>query len=160
MSTAPQELRSKSRGRSSSTISAGKVHSSTMKPSCKTRLLTGATRDFRTSTIYYYELNFRHDIPNTDWAWGINYERFQNAPNFRRNARTQFEQPKGFAWAFIEHKDVFGMTGSVFFANLLDSDDNLERLVFAPDRRGDIVRVEDRSRNFGGILTLRLQGTF
>ena len=122
--------------------------------------LTGVTRDFRNSTIYYYELNFRHDIPNTDWAWGINYERFENAPNFRRDARTLFQQPQGFAWGFVEHKDVFGMTGSVFFANLLDSDDTLERLVFTPDRRGEISRIEERSRNFGGILTLRLQGTF
>ena len=52
------------------------------------------------------------------------------------------------------------MTGSIFYANLLDSDDNLERLVYEPDRRGEIVRIEERSRNFGGILTLRLQGTF
>ncbi|MCR9270858.1 MAG: TonB-dependent receptor plug domain-containing protein [Hyphomonadaceae bacterium] len=122
--------------------------------------LTGETRDFNNNTIYYYELNFRHDIPNTNWAWGFNYEAFDRAPAFRRDVRRYFHQPQGFAWGFIEHKDVFGMTGSIFFANLLDSDDNFQRIVYVPDRTGVIDRIEDRSRNFGGILTLRLQGSF
>jgi hypothetical protein len=52
------------------------------------------------------------------------------------------------------------MTGTLFYANHLDSDDELNRLVFDPNRTGDLVRIEDRSRNFGGILTLRLKGTF
>ncbi len=122
--------------------------------------LTGVTRDFNRSTIHYYELNFRHDIPNTDWAWGINYEKFLQAPTFRSDVRVDFNQAQGFAWGFIEHKDIFGMTGSIFLANLFDSDEKLKRLVYAPDRRGDIVRIEDRNRNFGNILTLRLKGTF
>ena len=122
---------------------------------------TGETRDFRSSTEYYFEFNFRHDIPNTDWAWGLNYEKFSNTPNFRRNVRTVFSQPKGFAWGFIEHKDIFGMTGSIFYANLTDADDELHRIVYGPEgRTGEITRIEQRRRNFGGILTLRLRGTF
>ncbi|MEL7033447.1 MAG: TonB-dependent receptor plug domain-containing protein [Pseudomonadota bacterium] len=122
--------------------------------------VTGVTRDFNRNTIHYYQLNFRHDIPNTDWAWGINYEKFLQSPTFRGDVRVDFNQAQGFAWGFIEHKDIFGMTGSIFLANLLDSDEKLKRLVYAPDRRGDIVRIEDRNRNFGNILTLRLKGTF
>jgi hypothetical protein len=122
--------------------------------------LTGETRDFNDSTIYFYELNFRHDIPSTNWAWGLNYETFDEAPTFRRNVRRYFQQPQGFAWGFIEHKDIFGMTGTVFYGNLLDSDDTFQRIQYVPDRTGVIDRIEDRSRNFGGILTLRLQGSF
>ncbi|MEL6414386.1 MAG: TonB-dependent receptor, partial [Pseudomonadota bacterium] len=122
--------------------------------------LTGETRDFNESTIYFYEFNFRHDIPRTDWAWGVNYEKFEEAPIFRRDARRFFIQPQGFAWAFLEHKDIFGMTGTVFYGNLLDSDDDFQRIQYSPDRNGEIVQIEDRSRNFGGILTLRLQGSF
>ncbi len=122
--------------------------------------LTGVTRDFNDNTIHYYELNFRHDIPNTNWAWGINYEKFLASPTFRRDARISFVQPQGFAWGFVEHKDIFGMTGSVFLGNLLDADEKLTRVVYAPDRTGAVDRVEDRNRNFGNILTLRLKGSF
>lgn len=122
--------------------------------------LTGVTRDFNDNTIHYYELNFRHDIPNTNWAWGINYEKFLSSPTFRRNARISFVQPQGFAWGFVEHKDIFGMTGSVFLGNLLDADEKLTRVVYSPDRNGAVSRVEDRNRNFGNILTLRLKGSF
>lgn len=122
--------------------------------------LTGVTRDFNSNTIHYYELNFRHDIPNTDWAWGINYETFLQSPTFRRDARISYEEPQGFAWGFIEHKDIFGLTGTAYFGNLADTDNNLTRLSYAPDRTGAIDRIEERNRNFGSILTLRLQGSF
>lgn len=122
--------------------------------------LTGVTRDFNDNTIHYYELNFRHDIPNTNWAWGINYEKFLASPTFRRDARISFVQPQGFAWGFVEHKDILGLTGTVFLGNLLDADEKLTRVVYAPDRTGAVDRVEDRNRNFGNILTLRLKGSF
>lgn len=122
--------------------------------------LTGATRDFNDTTIHFYELNLRHDIPNTDWAWGLNYETFLESPRFRRDARINFSEPQGFVWGFLEHKDIFGMTGTVYLANLLDTDAKLTRVVYTPDRNGQIDRVEDRIRNFGNILTLRLKGSF
>ncbi|MEM8616658.1 MAG: hypothetical protein AAGF20_06955, partial [Pseudomonadota bacterium] len=79
---------------------------------------------------------------------------------FRSNVRRYFEQPQGFAFGFIEHKDLWGMTGSVFLANLLDSDDNFQRISYTPDRRGQIETIEERSANFGYTLTFRLRGTF
>jgi hypothetical protein len=122
--------------------------------------LTGVTRDFNNRDIYEIEFDFRHDIPNTEWAWGLVYEIERDSPSFRRDVRRYFEQPQGFAYGFIEHKDVWGMTASVFLANLLDSDDNFQRISYLPDRTGVIDRIETRSANFGPILTLRLKGTF
>lgn len=122
--------------------------------------LTGETRDFSWSTSNWYMLQLRYDVPNTDWAFGINYETFDDEPLYRRNAIVDFEQTNGFSWGFVEHKNIFGMTGTVFLANLLDADERLTRQVFDPDRSGQLVRVEDRNRNFGNILTLRLKGSF
>ncbi|MBO6689720.1 MAG: TonB-dependent receptor plug domain-containing protein [Henriciella sp.] len=122
--------------------------------------LTGETRDFNASRIHFYEVNLRHDIPNTNLAWGINYENFLESPRFRRDVRINFSEPKGFVWGFVEHKDIFGMTGTAFFGNLIDTDSKVTRVFYDPDRNGQIDRVEDRIRNFGSILTLRLKGTF
>ena len=122
--------------------------------------LTGITRDFNGSTSFYYEFNFRHDIPGTEWALGLNYETFRDSPVFRRGVRRYYEQPQGFAWGFIEHKDLWGMTGSIFVANLLDSDDNFQRIEYTPDRTGTISQIENRTANFGPILTFRLKGSF
>ena len=52
------------------------------------------------------------------------------------------------------------MTGSAFFGNLIDTDSKVTRVVYLPDRNGQVDRVEDRIRNFGSIVTLRLKGTF
>lgn len=122
--------------------------------------VTGETRDFSGTTIHYYEFNFRHDVPKTDWAYGISYENYLQSPRFRRNARIGFVEPKGFVYGFVEHKDIFGLTGTAFFGNLIDTDAKVTRLVYSGDRNGSIERVEDRIRNFGSILTLRLKGSF
>lgn len=122
--------------------------------------VTGETRDFSFSTSTWYNLQLRYDVPNTNWAFGLNYENFQEEPLYRRNARIDFRQTNGFSWGFVEHKNIFGMTGTVYLANLLDTDERLRRLTYDPDRNGQIVRVEDRNRNFGNILTLRLKGSF
>lgn len=122
--------------------------------------LTGATRDFNASRIHFFEVNLRHDIPDTNWAWGVNYENFAESPRFRRDVRINFSEPKGFVWGFVEHKDIFGMTGTAFFGNLIDTDSKVTRVFYSPDRNGQVDRVEDRIRNFGSIVTLRLKGTF
>ena len=122
--------------------------------------VTGETRDFSGTTIHYYEFNLRHDVPETAWAWGVSYENYLQSPRFRRNARINFAEPKGFVYGFVEHKDIFGLTGTAYFGNLIDTDGKVTRLVYAGDRTGSIDRVEDRIRNFGSILTLRLRGSF
>ncbi len=122
--------------------------------------LTGQSRRINGDTISYIEVELRHDIENTDWAWGATYENFKEAPVFRLNSIRRFENQPGFMYAFIEHKDVFGMTATAFLANLIDQDDQFTRVAFETDRTDAIAFTEDRTRNFGPILTLRLKGTF
>lgn len=122
--------------------------------------LTGETRRINGELEYVYEFEFRHDIPDTDLAWGFTFERFKEAPVFRLNAVREFEATPGFAWAFVEHKDVFGMTATAYLANLTDQSERFTRTQFSPNRNGALERIEDRSRTFGPILTLRLKGSF
>ncbi len=122
--------------------------------------VTGVSRRINGDTVHHLRAEFRHDIENTDWAWGLTYNAFKGAPRFRLNSVRTFRETPAFIWGFVEHKDIFGMTGTVFLANLTDADNKLTRLDFTPDRTGAITRIEDRRRNFGPILTLRLKGSF
>lgn len=122
--------------------------------------VTGVTRRLNDEDIHEFELKFRHDIPNTEWAWGLTYSEENEAASYRVRSINRDERKPGFLWGFIEHKNLWGMTGSIFLANLTDQDDQFTRVLFDPDRTGDVVRIEDRTRNFGNILTLRLKGAF
>lgn len=122
--------------------------------------LTGETRRINDDKIRFYSLEYRHDIPGTNWAYGLDVNNYFESPVFRLNSINSNEGTPFFAYGFIEHKDIYGMTGTIFLANLVDQDNEFTRTVFTPDRTGTIDRVEDRARNFGHILTFRLKGSF
>jgi len=122
--------------------------------------LTGERRELNGETRWVWQADFRQDIPGSDIAWGFGYEEQQNGPRVRLTNSSLFEAKPGFAYAFLAHKDLWGMTGSVNLGNLLDQDDQFSRTVFTPDRTGEILRVEDNTRNFGPYLTFSLEGTF
>ncbi len=122
--------------------------------------LTGQSRRINDDNIHNLRFQFRHDVSNTDWAWGLTYNNFKRAPVFRLNSVSTFEASPAFVWGFVEHKDIFGMTGTVFLGNLTNIDERLTRVFYAPDRTGTRTRIEDRTRNSGLVLTLRLKGSF
>ena len=69
----------------------------------------GFDRRLNNDKISVWSAEFRHDIPNTDWAWGFYTDQFVNAPNFRISTINSFNFAGPWGSAFIEHKDVFGM---------------------------------------------------
>ncbi|NNC73078.1 MAG: outer membrane beta-barrel protein [Sphingomonadaceae bacterium] len=122
--------------------------------------LTGENRRISNDFSHYFEIELRHDIPNTDWAWGVSYEHYAEANSFRLNQIGSFEQYPGFAGAYIEHKDVFGLRvrGGVY--NLLGNNEDFTRIVSVDRRDGPIAFTEDRSRNFGPIFSFTVAGSF
>ncbi len=122
--------------------------------------VTGTSRSINGDLESYVEIELRHDVPGTDWVWGAGYEMSQEAPRFRLDAIRDFENKPGFMYAYIEHKDIFGMTGNIVFGNLLNQNDSSRRTNFTPDRTGSIESIEIGDRFFGPILTVNLSGTF
>ena len=102
----------------------------------------------------------RHDVPRTNWAWGGQINRYRGRPRYRLDQVSLDWASGGYMWGFVEHKDLFGLTGTVFFGNIIDQDDNYRRAIYAPRRDGELVQVETRRRNFGPVVTFRLRGTF
>ena len=122
--------------------------------------VTGARRSINAHLIYDYNVELRQDVPNTNWAWGVIVEGFKQEPQYRISEVMLRENEPAFSFAYVEHKDVAGMTARVAFGNLFDQRDKFWRQQYAPDRSGTLVRSEDYSRGFGPIFTFELKGKF
>lgn len=122
--------------------------------------LTGAQRSINSHLIYQYNVALRHDIPGTDWAWGAEVEGFKSEPNYQLNQVSLGSNEPAFALAYIQNKDVAGMTATFTLGNLFNQRDKTWRAVYGPDRNGTVVRSEKFARAFGPIVTFELKGTF
>jgi len=122
--------------------------------------LTGEARRINDTQDYYYNIEFRQDVPGTDWAWGGLYERNGPYVYWRLNEYGEEAHDPGYAYMFVEHKNVRGMTATFAVGNLLNQADGFRREIYAPNRMGSLVQTEDRTRRFGPIAVFELKGTF
>jgi hypothetical protein len=123
--------------------------------------LTGDKRPLSSFTDRLIEADYRHDIPGSDWAYGLNgnYQHVTRA--FRLNeVGRQWEGP---VWlgVFIENKDVFGLTVRASASNLLNARSRWDRTVYTGRRNSAPVDfVEKRDRLIGPIFSFSVRGTF
>lgn len=122
--------------------------------------LTGETRRINDDLMLGGFFELRYDIPKTDWAVGFGGERYDNAPFVRLDERQYFEVRPIYTFAYLENKDIFGMTGRVEWFNVTDGDEQFTRQVYSPRRDGSLLFSEDRSWSAGPILTVSLKGSF
>ena len=109
----------------------------------------------------YYSFDFRHDIPKTDWAYGLFFDRFIEAEIYRLTTEQLFTFTKPFTIFYVEHKDIAGLKIKVSGMNLLNSGETFERS-FYDNRRdiGQIERIERSERKFDPFIRLHVSGTF
>nr|WP_298895242.1 TonB-dependent receptor plug domain-containing protein [uncultured Altererythrobacter sp.] len=123
--------------------------------------VTGRLRDFSGGRDREVEIDFRHDVPGSNWAYGGGFEYNRERPSFRLSQiRLRRDLPNRLS-AFVEHKDVFGLTVNLEAANLLSARDEEFRTVFVGPRTDGIVRfTEDRSFREGPIFRFNISGNF
>ncbi|MGN3972988.1 TonB-dependent receptor plug domain-containing protein [Tsuneonella sp. SYSU-LHT278] len=123
--------------------------------------LTGEKRQISNLWRQRVEMNLRHDIPATDWAWGAGFEYSRNTPYYRVfEVGRDWEGPV-FDSYFIEHKDVLGMTVRLQAVNFANARHRLYRTVYAgPRNSSPVAFIEDRSQLIGPIFRLSVKGTF
>ncbi|WP_246236636.1 TonB-dependent receptor plug domain-containing protein [Pontixanthobacter rizhaonensis] len=123
--------------------------------------LTGENRAFSNAGDVDIEIDYRHDVPGTNFAYGagLNYEHRQ--PSFRiSETNLDFEGPT-FANIFVEHKDVFGLTVRATYANLFGGRERTIRTVFNGPRTDEqIAFIEDRNLRIGPIFRFSVSGNF
>ena len=122
---------------------------------------TGLDRPFSQDLDRLLEMDFRHDIPGSDWAWGSGLFTNTNVPySRRREVGRDYEGPT-FVDLFVEHKDVFGLTVRGIWGNVLGARNKFDRTVFDGDRPGaPVLFNENTDRRIGPIFRLRVSGDF
>lgn len=129
----------------------------------RTRLddpLTGLSRPISGNTVSFAEIALRHDIPDSDWAWGVNGSHFKPAKVFRLGQLIYSNEGPVFAGAFVENKDVHGLTMRASIGNALGADSILDRINYVGRRTGPVSFVEARRRTIGPIFSFLVSGTF
>ncbi|MEN7538714.1 TonB-dependent receptor plug domain-containing protein [Aurantiacibacter flavus] len=107
------------------------------------------------------ELDWRHDIPVTDWAWGAALRRTRFNPSYRV-AEYGYDHRIGNALAlFVEHKDLLGLTVQAKMSNLLQDELVYDRYVFDGPRGADnLLFRENRRREIGRVMEFIVKGSF
>ena len=123
--------------------------------------VTGIVRSFDGTRTKQIELDFRHDVPRSDLAWGAEFRRTRFAPDIRVAEHGFDYANPTFGAVFVEHKDVFGLTVRVRAANLFRGDTVLDRLVYAgPRYSAPLLFRENKRRELGKLFTLYVSGSF
>ena len=124
--------------------------------------LTGLRRPINENMTRQIEVNFRHDVPSSAWAYGGNFFQYRQSAGFRLDQRFRFVDTPGGLGIFVENKDVLGMTVRASVDNLLDTNESFIRTFFDGRRNAtnsNVLFTEERDRFYGPIFTLTISGT-
>ncbi len=125
--------------------------------------VTGVEREYRQNghNAVHYRVKFRHDVPQTAYAWGIEVEERSGGMRYRLAQKStnnhRWPQAQKF---FVEHKDIFGMTLKLETEDIFGFTWKNERTFYDGDRNGDIIGREANSRHSPWVVRMRLSGNF
>jgi hypothetical protein len=124
--------------------------------------VTDEVRAFDRSQPRNFNIQFRHDVPGTDLAWGTGFRSTDFNPYYRlHEVGVDYNLRDAFG-IFIEHKDVFGLTVIARLNNILEENAALERTVYAGPRGSGapVLFEENRQREIGHIVNFTVRGSF
>ena len=130
----------------------------------KTRVrdpLTGAWRPISGIQNKWADLNLRHDIPHTQIAWGgeIQYQDFTKN-YFLTEVSHSWEGP-WFVSAYVEDKNVFGLTVRAQVGNIFSARHRWTRTVYQDWRdNSPVAFYQNNDELIGPIFSFSIKGTF
>lgn len=123
--------------------------------------VTGETRSFSRAPDWEYEIEFRHDIPSTPYAYGMQVSGIEDFVVYRFNEIARANVPQPESSVFVEHKDLRGMILRLTVDNLFDVTYDQDRTRWEGRReQTPIDFIEARERTDNRRFTLTLSGTF
>lgn len=123
--------------------------------------VTGEGRRFDRSRPRDFEVEFRHDVPATQWAYGLEFRDTVFARYFRVTESGLDYNIATWGSVYVENKDVLGMTMRAQAGNLFNGGSCLSRTVFeGPRDVTPILFTEDRLRKEGYVFSFLVAGSF
>ncbi|WP_249702679.1 TonB-dependent receptor plug domain-containing protein [Altererythrobacter sp. KTW20L] len=111
---------------------------------------------------YGFEVNYRHDVAGSNWAYGGGYRKSGRNPYYRVSEVGLDYNIGQNLQVFVEHKDVFGLTVQGRVSNLLEKESVLDRSVFTGPRGSGapLLFSEFRVREVGRVVNFTVKGSF
>jgi hypothetical protein len=123
--------------------------------------LTGEDRPFSGHRDFRGEISLRYDVPKSDWAMGGGFQWVHVQPTVRLfEVNLNYEGPI-YTFAYIENKDVFGLTVNLNVFNMNDGIYYFDRTVWnGPRDRSPVLFAERQRLHVTTIFQLQVKGNF
>ncbi|HWU95773.1 MAG TPA: TonB-dependent receptor plug domain-containing protein [Sphingomonas sp.] len=123
--------------------------------------LTGQMRTISGTQDRWAELNFRHDIPKSALAWGVDASFYHYSPYYYLTEVNQENEGPWFVNAYVEHKDVLGLTLRAQVGNIFSARHYYDREVYTGRRTTNpLVFRQVNNQLIGPIFTFTVRGSF
>jgi outer membrane receptor for ferrienterochelin and colicins len=124
--------------------------------------LLGFFRPVNNARLHTYEINFRHDIPRSPFAYGVILESRRDAPSLRLDSSTEKYDNKPGLRAYVEHKNIFGLRARAALINILNNKEVYRQVFYIARRDGDgkIAEIRNGRQGSGIFARFSVSGTF
>ena len=123
--------------------------------------LTGEKRPISGTRNRWASMELRHDIPGTDYAWGLDASHDHYTKYYRLTEVFASWEGPWWVGGFVEHKDIMGLTVRASVSNVLNARHRVERTIYEGFR--DVAPIgftQSQNQLIGPIFSLMVKGSF
>ena len=122
--------------------------------------LTSKSRAINNDSLAAIDLEFRHDIEGSDFAWGGRLQNRKRAEIYRLSSIRSERRLPGRYRFYVEHKNLWGLAGKIEIVRPFNEVEKYKRIVYGSNRTGSINEIETSRVEGKPIFVLELTGTF
>ncbi len=123
--------------------------------------LDGRMRPFPDREYRQLDLDYRHDLPGTDWAYGSSLKYRSKTKVFRIGEISRETDGPTFLSVFLENKDVAGLTVNGRVGNLIGGRNGFTRIAYDGARNvAPVLFTESRRLRIGPTFNVSVSGNF
>ena len=125
-----------------------------------TDVITQIGRPISGKGNYGYSIEFRHDIPRSNWAYGAELQVDRSNAFYRLNYIADEYQTRPGVLFYVENKNVLGLKMQAQVNNLLRSTELSNETFYVARRDGPVSRFAKTDTQYGLIYRFQVSGTF